>query len=88
MKITKADFDNATAQPWDDRSCLLQQPLLRRGEGPHLFPPLSTHWKDGDFARELMDLFDSSYKGSSRLLTAHEKLTGLCLLRAMLPMDV
>ena len=91
MKITKADFDRAVAQPWDTVTCLLAQTVIRNGGTPE--DDLTPKFGDVVLAKHLMEIFDvSSWSIEStsdgHRLSKHEALTGLCLLRAMLPMDV
>lgn len=86
MKLLQRDLDKALAQPWSTHSCLLQQALIRRnGKPDDSFPPENPAFHDRGLAHELMDIFDSSH---TKAFTENESLTGIALLRAMLPMEV
>ncbi len=88
MKITKRDFDKAVARPYTCSTCLLNQALKRNGLPVNsVAPQLSMKWKDYLLANHLQTIFDAAHN-SEPILTPDERLTGLALLRAILPMDV
>lgn len=60
MKITKSDLNKAMATPWDSRTCLLRQAILRNGGGYSYYPPHDKRWQSSELAECLMLIFDTS----------------------------
>lgn len=80
--LTKRDFDNATAQPWDGRTCLVAQFMIRNGipvlddMSPHSFA--FTH-----DLRSVQAIFDDNFRSPN-----DKKKSRLRKLRASLPIKI